>query len=563
MSLMRSIKLVLAIGLLAGALTFENAWPGFGVVPQPDLSVEAFALVALTILLLARAPSPSAAHRRLTAMAALLASLVVLHYVNVTVSALFGRPFNLFWDGRHLPRVLVMAATGNALPWVAGVAAGAIGALMVLFGICRWALATVSAVAVAGGRGPGTAAGIAGIAAAVAVFGAFGPQPQRDHVVTPLAYTYGKQLLFVAAVHTPGATERLLPPSPVFSGSVAALRGVDVMILFNESYGAAVFEDRELAAALQPARTRLQQALAATGRQVASAFVDSPTFGGGSWLAHAALLSGVDMREADHHELLLASRRPTLVQHFKAHGYRSVALMPGLQSAWPEGAFYGFDQLYDAQALEYNGPQFGFWRIPDQYSVGHMHRLESPVRPGTPRLIVFPTINTHLPFDPVPPLARDWQFARAGTFSQALSEDAVRESLARTADWTRLREPYVRSMDYALSWLSSYLRELAPRELLLIVIGDHQPAATVVGRDADRAVPVHVISSSAELIQRFVDTGFAAGLMPRRPAIGQMHELTPMLLRMFDGCIVPADTAGRSAACEPARVNVTGTRTGG
>ena len=49
------------------------------------------------------------------------------------------------------------------------------------------------------------------------------------------------------------------------------------------------------------------------------------------------------------YELLLATQRPTLVQHFKAHGYRTVSWMPGLQKPWPEGSFYGFDRYADAE----------------------------------------------------------------------------------------------------------------------------------------------------------------------------------------------------------------------
>jgi hypothetical protein len=46
---------------------------------------------------------------------------------------------------------------------------------------------------------------------------------------------------------------------------------------------------------------------------------------------------------------------------------------------------------------------------------------------------------------------------------------------------------------------------------------------------------VHVISSHPALLERFVARGFRAGLEPRLPALGGMHELTPILLEAFDG----------------------------
>ncbi len=551
---MTTLKLYLAIAFLAIGLSFDNAWPGFGIVAQPDLSIEALILVAVGIFVMTRPGNPKVARLRLALLSATLALMVVLHYVNVTVSALFGRPFNLFWDGRHMPQVLLLAATNSSGWWVAATALAVPAGLVTLYFACREALTTVCLAAAKSGRAQSLAAALMAVATVAGAVALFSPPPWRDHIVRPLIHTYGKQALFMAAVFAPGATDRLLAPSPIFAGQLTALQGTDVMIVFSESYGVSTFEDPEMASALRPTREAFQASLSASRRHAASALVVSPTFGGGSWLAHAALLSGVDMREAEHHELLLASKRPTLVKHFKSNGYRSIALMPGLRSDWPEGGFYGFDQLYDARRLDYSGPEFGFWRIPDQYSLGRLHSLELSARTGPPRLIVFPTITSHLPFDPVPPLANNWSFATASkvntAFDAALDPAAVRASMTGNSDWLALREPYVGSMKYSLEWLSSYLRDLAPPDMLIIVIGDHQPAATVVGRNADWVVPIHIIASSADLIQKFVKAGFTEGLIPKRPVLGQMHELTPLLIRLFD-------------ASEPARVDVPGARPGG
>ena len=87
-----------------------------------------------------------------------------------------------------------------------------------------------------------------------------------------------------------------------------------------------------------------------------SAFVESPTFGGSSWLAHITLLSGVEIRSHDANALLMSEKRDTLVTDFKQHGYRTVAVMPGLWQNWPEGTFYGFDDIYGGERLDYQGP---------------------------------------------------------------------------------------------------------------------------------------------------------------------------------------------------------------
>src|SRR5207253_5170242 len=62
--------------------------------------------------------------------------------------------------------------------------------------------------------------------------------------------------------------------------------------------------------------------------------------------------SDLEVRDARTNAQVMAERRDTLVKLFSRHGYRTVALMPGLLQTWPEGSFYGFDQIYGASQLE-------------------------------------------------------------------------------------------------------------------------------------------------------------------------------------------------------------------
>ena len=107
-----------------------------------------------------------------------------------------------------------------------------------------------------------------------------------------------------------------------------------------------------------------------------SAFVESPTFGGGSWLAHLSLLSGIEVRDPDTNFLLMTQNRDTLARSFSRQGFRTVGLMPGLRQTWPEGKFYGFDDIYGADRLAYIGPEFGWFAIPDQFSLDRLDALE-------------------------------------------------------------------------------------------------------------------------------------------------------------------------------------------
>jgi hypothetical protein len=67
----------------------------------------------------------------------------------------------------------------------------------------------------------------------------------------------------------------------------------------------------------------------------------------------------------------------------------------------------------------------------------------------------------------------------------------------------------------------------------MILIGDHQPPAAVSGEGAPWDVPVHVIASRADVLERLVGDGFRAGMRPERPTLGHMHTLLPVLLEAF------------------------------
>ena len=138
------------------------------------------------------------------------------------------------------------------------------------------------------------------------------------------------------------------------------MKGTDVLVFFLESYGAVTFERPALATPLASRRAALESTIRELGSEIVSAYFQSPTFGGSSWLAHLSLISGVEVRDQYAYTSLLASRRETIISNFARRGYRTVALMPGMRQAWPEGAFYHYDQIYGRDLLEYKGPEFGW-----------------------------------------------------------------------------------------------------------------------------------------------------------------------------------------------------------
>jgi hypothetical protein len=522
------IALAVALVVLNAALTFRNVWPTLWIVPRAELSIE-FGVLLLALAAWTAFVRPLGAKAR-GALTLLVLVLLVGRYAEVTAPALYGRPVNLYWDSQHVPKVAAMLAEVG--PWwlVGLLAIGIVALLAALVAGTAWCVGTIArALRVPAGRGAVGAVG--GALVALYVLGHWLDWPVRHKYALPVSATYLQQARFVVAAST-ADPHRDLPGLPLPQSDLGRLGGDDVLLLFLESYGAVTYDVPAIARSISPARDELAHAAAETDRHVVSAYASSPTFGGGSWLAHASFMSGVEVRDTGDYMLLLTQERETWPKLFRAAGYRPIAVMPGMRSAWPEGAFYGFDTVYDELALEYVGPDFGWWRIPDQFSLARIADLEARTSSHAPLLVFMPTINTHIPFLPVPPYQADWQRV---LHPEPYPSADVAASLAEVPDWEALGVPYADSFVYTFTYLAGYLRERATADETLVLIGDHQPAASVAGVGARWDVPVHVVTSRSEIAEALMAAGFVAGvaLAPQQRPILTLPELSVLLLETF------------------------------
>jgi len=520
--------LAVALLVLNAALTFGNVWPTLRVLPRAELSIE------LAVLLLALVAWTSFVRPLGVAMLSVLTLLLLVfvlgRYAEVTAPALYGRPVNLYWDSQHLPKVAEMLAEVG--PWWL---VGAIFiALIALFGALITALAMCLRAVSRALRVPAGRRVVGALAGAIVVLYALGTWldlPVRHRYSLPVSATFLQQARFVLAASR-ADPDRDLSGLSLPNSDFGELEGDDVLLLFLESYGAVTYDEPGIARTVSPARDELAHAAAETGRHVVSAYASSPTFGGGSWLAHASFMSGVEVRDTGDYMLLLTQARETWPKVFEAAGYRAVAVMPGMRGAWPEGSFYGFDAIYDEHALDYRGPEFGWWRIPDQFSLARAGELEARTDSHAPLMMFMPTINTHIPFLPVPPYQADWNRVLK---ADAYPPDDVEASLAAAPDWEALGGPYAESFVYTFTYLAGYLRDHAGADQTLVLLGDHQPAASVAGVGARWDVPVHVVTSHADVAAALVAAGFVEGvaLAPQQRAIVTLPQLSVLLLDAF------------------------------
>lgn len=514
-----------ALPLLAAlnlSLTFTNVWPTPKVRLGLALSVEL--AIAVLALVLAGRWADRLARGVLPATWVLL---VVGRYLDVTAPGLYGREFNIYWDAPHLGNVTAMLVQAVPAWQVATAVAAVVVASFAAWAAARWTWRRVAtALAEPVVRRP-----LAGLAGLIVAAYLVAPESGSSAFSQPVSAAYARQAGYALALVAPAQAAPGLADSPALDRPLTALGGADVVIAFVEAYGAVTFERTDLAAALADARHELGRAADAAGREVVSAYVESPTFGASSWLAHLTLLTGLDVRDQFAYVAVMRAGRDSLPRAFARRGYRTVAVMPGMRQAWPEGAFYGFDRIYDFAALDYRGPRFGWWTIPDQFSLARLAASELAADERAPVLAVFPTGTTHAPFGPVPPYQPDW----TRVLSEApFAPEEVRRALATPPELTDLSPSYARAVDYALRAFAGFVREQADAGQVLVLVGDHQPVAAVAGPGAPYHVPVHVIASPGPILDRLRSAGFADGVAPSPVPLGGMHALTTVLLDAFE-----------------------------
>lgn len=293
---------------------------------------------------------------------------------------------------------------------------------------------------------------------------------------------------------------------------LVALDGKDVVFAFLESYGRVAVQDATSTGVVERALQEGGARLARDGYAARSAFLTSPTFGGISWLAHATLQSGVWIDSQPKYDRLTAHDRLTLSRAFARAGWRTVAVVPSNDRDWEVGAsFYRYDAVHDARNMGYRGPEFSYARMPDQYTWKRFYDREL-AGAHRPIMAEIDLVSSHTPWTP---LARLLPWSRIGDGSVFHAQAAEGpHPLVAWSDEQRVRELYGESIAYALETMFSFVRTYGTADLVLIVLGDHQPATIVSGPDAGRDVPVTIIAKDPAVFEKIESWRWEVGVHP-------------------------------------------------
>jgi hypothetical protein len=289
--------------------------------------------------------------------------------------------------------------------------------------------------------------------------------------------------------------------------------------VFVESYGRVALEGSTFSPGVDAVLDAGTGQLEGAGYSLRSAFLTSPTFGAGSWLAHSTLQSGLWVDSQQRYNQLVTQRRLTLTDAFGRAGWRTVFDVPANTHDWAEGKrFYGFDKLYDSRNVGYRGPAFGYAPMPDQYTLAAFQRDELTADPARPPVMAeLDLVSSHHPWTPLPRPV-DWADVGDGSVFDAMSSgpesENTKSGAAAFRDPDQVRALYGKSVEYTMGTLVSWLATQPDPDLVLVVLGDHQPHSYVSGAHPGHDVPVTVIAHDPGVVDRISSWGWQDGLRP-------------------------------------------------
>jgi hypothetical protein len=498
---------VLAVLVVWAALAAPHQPGHFTLGGFSRLPLELLVVVALAIVL------PAAPRRVLAVVVgAVLGVLVLVKALDVGFYTVLDRPFNPFDDWGHRGTAIETLRDSFGKSHADLALALAVAAILGLFAVLVAALLRVTRV-VAGHHSRALPA-IAALGVVWIVLRLLG---------APVASTSAVALAVreVQAVRTGLRDHATLAPliardrfrATPRERLLTGLRGKDVLLLFVESYGKVAVQGSSFSPRIDAVLDQGTAELRAAGFSSRSAFLTSPTFGGISWLAHSTLQSGVWINSQRRYDQLVQSHRTTLSQAFKRAGWRSIDDVPSNNRAWAEGSrFYHYDKVYDSRNVGYRGPRFGYPTMPDQYVLEALHRLELAGRHRPALFAEVDLVSSHVPWTRIPRLI-SWDDVGDGSiFHRVAVEKSTKAALFSAPG--KARAAYGHSIEYTLSAIVAFVRRYGGDNLVLVVLGDHQPATIVSGHGAGHDVPISVIAHDREVLHRIAGWGWQDGMRP-------------------------------------------------
>jgi hypothetical protein len=103
-----------------------------------------------------------------------------------------------------------------------------------------------------------------------------------------------------------------------------------------------------------------------------------------------------------------------------------------------------------------------------------------------------------------------------------------------------VRSRYAASISYSLESVISFVVEHPDPDLVIVLVGDHQPWRYVTGEDSSHDVPATLIAADTAVLDRTSSWGWTPGMMPAPDApVWRMDTVQERFIRAFSA--LPGD----------------------
>jgi hypothetical protein len=483
------------------------------VVPNDarDLSFAGFLRVPaeLPVILLAALLLRPRARRTVAVLFGLaLALVVVLKLLDVGFRGVFDRPFDALNDWYYLRPGVGVLGDQIGRPAAVAVAVAAAGLVAAVVFVMPLALLRLTGLAARHRARSLRIAGALVVVWSLCAVSGLQASPSASGVVydqvSRVRADFKDRQTFAKAISVDPFRDT--PDQQMLTG----LRGKDVLLVFVESYGRVAVQGSTFSPRIDAVLDAGTKRLSDVGFSSRSAFLTSPTFGAGSWLAHSSLQSGLWVDSQQRYNQLVTGERQTLTGIFGRAGWRTVFDVPANTKDWSEGSrLYGFDQLYDARNVGYHGPKFGYASMPDQYTLSAFRHLELANADRPDVMAEIDLVSSHHPWTPLPAMV-DWADVGDGSFFRGMQHG--KPDVSSSPD--EVRAAYGRSIEYSLNSLISFVQTYPDPDLVMIVLGDHQPHRYVTGSAPGHDVPITIIAHDHAVMDRISAWGWQDGMRP-------------------------------------------------
>jgi hypothetical protein len=159
-------------------------------------------------------------------------------------------------------------------------------------------------------------------------------------------------------------------------------------------------------------------------------------------------------------------------------------------------------------------------------------------------------VSSHIPWAPLPKMVPWNKVGNGSVFDPQPAESETAPTVWRNTN--TVRQFYGMSIQYSLHALTSWVTQLNDPNLVLVMLGDHQPHTTVSGDDANHEVPISIIARGPSVFRQMASWRWQDGLLPDDSApLEPMDAFRNQFLNAFSTASSQAAPGRRPAAPGP------------